>query len=90
MKLMESKATAWVAMVMVVAMVVLSMLLRTPWYGLIAEFLCFLGVFSHLSSLYLRKMSYPASRKLDTFALVFILLSLAAFLVEYIIYTISR
>lgn len=87
MRLIESKATAWTAMVIVIAMVVLSMFLKTPWYGLIAEFFCFVGVFAHLASLYLNRMSQAAGRKLETCALVFIILSLVAFVTEYVVFS---
>lgn len=85
-KLIESKVTAWVAMVLVVAMVVISVLLHTPWYGLIAEFFCFLGVFSHLASLYLRRMSAAAGRKLETSAMVCMVLAVIGFVAEYFIF----
>lgn len=85
-KLIESKAVAWIAMTLVAAMVVISVLLRTPWYGLIAEFFCFLGVFSHLASLYLSRMSVSAGRKLETVALVCLLLAIIGFVVEYFVF----
>lgn len=85
-KLIESKVTAWVAMVLVVVLIVISFLLGTPWWGFIAEFFCFLGVFSHLASLYLRRMSPAAGQKLETCALVCIILAVIGFIVEYIIY----
>lgn len=88
-KLIESKLTAWVAMILVVALVVISMLLGTPWWGFIAEFFCFLAVFSHLASLYLRKMSPAAGRKLETCALVCIILSLIGFITEYIVFNVG-
>lgn len=85
-KLIESKATAWVALLIVVALIVFSLLLDTPWWGFIAIFFCFLAVFSHLASLYLRRMSPAAGRKLETCALVFIILSVTGFIAEYIIF----
>lgn len=83
MKLIESKAVAWCAMVLVVAMVVLTMFLRVPWYAMIAEFFCFLAVFSHLASLYLCRMSAAAAVKLEKSALVCIIIAVIAFIVEY-------
>ena len=82
-KLLESKVTAWIAMLLVVALVVLSFLLHTPWWGFIGIFFCFLGVFAHLSSLYLRRMSRSAGRKLETTALICIILAVVALVVEY-------
>lgn len=85
-KLVESKITAWVALVLVVALIVISFLLGTPWWGFIAVFFCFLAVFSHLAALYLRRMSAAASRKLETCALVCIIIAVLGFIAEYVIY----
>ncbi|MDE6006859.1 MAG: hypothetical protein K2G67_04840 [Muribaculaceae bacterium] len=86
MKLIESKLVAWFALLLVIALVVMAMLLGTPWWGFIAIFFCFLGIFAHLASLYLRKMSKVASAKLEQCALVLIILSIIGFIAEYIIY----
>lgn len=89
MKLIESKLTAWCAMLLVVTMVVLAFLSGTPWWGFIAIFFCFIAVFSHLASLYLRKISPAAGRKLETAALVCIILAIIGFVAEYIIYNVD-
>ena len=88
-KLIESKLTAWMAMILVVALIIMSMLLGTPWWGFIAEFFCFMAVFSHLASLYLRRMSNVAGRKLETCAMVCIILSVIGFIVEYIVFNVE-
>lgn len=82
--LKQSKPTAWVAMALVVVSIVLCFLLHTPWWGFISIFFCFLGVFAHLASLYLKKMSAIASAKLETCAFVCIILAVIGFIVEYI------
>jgi len=84
-KLVESKATAWFAMLLAVSLVVMSFLLRTPWWGFIAVFFCFIAVFSHLAALYLRRMSQVAARKLETCALVCIILAVVGFIAESIV-----
>lgn len=86
MKLIESKLVAWVAMALVMALVVIAMLLGTPWWGFIAIFFCFLGIFAHLAALYLCKMSRAASSKLELCALILIVLAVIGFIVEYIVY----
>lgn len=86
--LLNSKIAAWCAMLLASAMVVISCLLRTPWWGLIAEFFCFIGVFSHLAALYLVKMSASASGKLDKCALILLVLAAVAFLVEYFLFNV--
>lgn len=68
----------WTAMVLVVAVVVMEICLHTPWWGMITGFLLFMGVFSHLAALYLRRMSDAASRKLDVCALVLCILAILA------------
>lgn len=88
-KLIESKLTAWFAMLLVLAMIVLSFLLHTPWWGFIAIFFCFLAVFSHLASIYLKKMSRTAARKLETTALVCIIIAVIGFITEYVIFIIQ-
>lgn len=82
--LMKSKATAWMAMALVVVMIVLCFMLHTPWYGFISVFFCFLAVFSHLASLYLVRMSRVAARKLEVAAMVCIILAIIGFIAEYI------
>lgn len=87
-KLIESKITAWLAMTLVVAMIVLSFLLHTPWWGFIAEFFCFLAVFSHLASLYLRRMSPAAGRKLETCAFICLVIAVLGFVAEYVVFNV--
>lgn len=86
MRLLESKIAAWTAMILVTAMVVMSVALHTPWYGFIAVFFFFIGVFSHLAAIYLRKMSIRASNKLEKCAFIAIILAVLAFIIEYILF----
>ncbi|MDE6392921.1 MAG: hypothetical protein K2L59_06620 [Muribaculaceae bacterium] len=85
-KLLESKLTAWAAMLLVVVMVFLTFLLGTPWWGFIAEFFCFMAVFSHLVSLYLRRMNVWAARRLDTCAFVCLIVAVVGFVAEYVVF----
>lgn len=87
-KLVESKITAWIAILLSVALIVLSFLLHTPWWGFIAIFFCFIATFAHLASLYLKSMSVPAARKLETAALVCIILAVIGFIAEYLVFNI--
>lgn len=86
MKLKESKLVAWIAMLLVVVLIVLAMLMQGPWWSMIAIFFCFIGVFSHLASLYLKRMSPPAANKLETCAFISMLLAVVGFIAEYIVY----
>lgn len=85
MNYLQSKATAWIALALIVGVIVLSMLHKMPWWAFIAEFFCFIGIFAHIASLYLQKMNRYASRKLDVCALVSMALAVIGFIVEYII-----
>ena len=85
-KLLESKLTAWSAMLLVVVMVFLTYLLGTPWWGFIAEFFCFMAVFCHLASLYLRRMNVWSARRLDTCAFVCLIVAVIGFVAEYVVF----
>lgn len=85
MKLIESKSTAWCGLILTVILIVLTALSRSPWWGYIAEFFLFISMFSHIASLYTRKMSPPASRQLDLVALVCIVLAVLGLIAEYIV-----
>lgn len=85
-KLLESKITAWFALILVIALIVVSALLHTPWWGYFAIFFLFMAVFSHIASLYLRKINRSIGTKLEVCALVSISLSVIGFLVEYVLY----
>lgn len=82
---MKSKGMAWAAMILVVALVVILCVMHTPWWGFIAVFFAFIGVFSHLASLYVAKMSRPAANTLENVAFVCILLGVVGILIEYIV-----
>lgn len=87
-KLLESKFTAWTAMVLTLALIVLSFCLHTPWWGFIALFFLFIAVFMHIMSLYLRKISAAIGKKMDNCSFVCLILSLLAFITEYILYNV--
>lgn len=82
---MQSKTLAWCAMILVVALIVILFVMHTPWWGFIAIFFAFLGVFSHLASIYIRRMNAASSNMLETIAFVCILLAVAGIIVEYIV-----
>lgn len=84
MNILQSKSTAWIGLALIVVVIVLSVLNRMPWWAFIAEFFCFMGIFAHMASLYLRRMSIVASHKLEICAFVLIILAVVAFVVEYI------
>lgn len=84
-KLIESKITAWIAMILVVILIVLSFIAHLPWWAFIAIFFCFIGVFSHLAALYLKRMSLRASGKLETIAAICIALAVLGVIAEHVV-----
>jgi len=68
--ILNMKSISWVALVLIVAWLVLQLNTPEPWWSYIAIFLAFMTVFCHLSSLYIKKVSNAASRKLDFIALI--------------------
>lgn len=87
MNIRESKAVAWVAMIIVVALLIVMICLRLfdEVWEYSAIFCAFMMVFCHLMALNLQKMSKVASRKLDLIALIFGGLTVVAIIVVYIL-----
>lgn len=85
-RILKSKLTAWCAMILTIALIVLAFIAHTPWWGFIAIFFLFLSVFMHIMSLYLGKISFPIGKKLDICALICIVLAVIGFIVEYIFF----
>lgn len=81
----SSKIMAWGSLVIIMAWMVVTVTHEVAWWGYIDVFMGFMAVFSHLASIYLVKVSPMASKRLDTIAMVFIILALIAFIVEYIL-----
>lgn len=82
----KSKSLAWCALILTVALIVLAFIAHTPWWGFIAIFFLFVGIFAHIASLYLSKINQIIGNKLENCALVLITLALVAFIVEYFIF----
>lgn len=84
-KLLESKILSFVALVLVIAVTVATFVMKLPMWCLIAPFFAFMMAFCHLVAQLFTKMNPAASRKMDIFALVFAVLSVLAFIVEFIL-----
>lgn len=83
-KLLESKIAGWVALVLVIALIVITFSMRSVWWSFFDLFFIFMMVFAHLAALYLRKFSPAASATLDRVALVCGCLTILAIIGEYI------
>lgn len=82
--LIKSRGTAWCAFILVIILIVLTALMRGPWWTFIDVFFAFLMTFFHLMALYLEKAT-AMSRKLDLWAFIFGICSVVAFIAEYFI-----
>lgn len=87
-KILESKILTLLALLIVVAVVVLTFVLKMPVLSLIPCFFAFMMVFCHLASLLIKKMNPVASRTIDKCALVSGIFTVIAiitvyFLIEY-------
>lgn len=87
MNLKQSIGLAWGAMLLMVVIIIVAVVTRVVssiWeYSVI--FLAFMGVFCHLASLMLAKMSGAAAKKLDLAAFIFGLLAIIALIVVFIL-----
>lgn len=75
-------------MLLVVALLVFTFISHTPWWGFIAVFFLFLGVFSHIAALYLSKINIMIGRKLENCALILVCLSVLSFIIEFVLFQI--
>ena len=87
----QSKAVAWLAMLTVVAVFIVTVCLRvvSEVWDYAAIFCAFMTAFCHLMALNLSGMSREAGRKLDKAAMVFGFLTVVAIIVIFILYQIS-
>lgn len=86
--LLRSKIVAWIALIVIFADLVLSMVIpgiKQEWWELTDIFFFFMMAFSHLAALYLQKMSLSASRTLDKCAFIFGALGVIALIVIFFI-----
>lgn len=83
--MLKSKIAALAALVLVIVLIGVTFSMRPAWWCFFDIFFAFMMVFCHLLALQLVKMSKAASRKLDTAAMVFGVLTVIALIVEYIV-----
>lgn len=88
-QIIKSKAIAWSAMVLTILLIVLAFISHSPWWGFIAIFFLFLGVFAHIVSLYFYNFNRTVGRKLDVCAFVCIILAVLGFIAEYVIFNVK-
>lgn len=91
MNIVESKAVAWTAMLLIVVAVIITVSMKyvESIWDYLSIFCAFMMVFCHLMALNLKKMSLNASRKLDIAALIFGFLTILAIILIFILYMVA-
>ncbi len=84
-KIINSKLAAWCALVLIVLVIILTFRVREEWWQFIDIFFAFMMIFTHLFSLYLKRLIGRAAATLDRCALIFGICFLISFIIEFII-----
>lgn len=81
----KSKGVAWGAFLLIIIIIALTFTYRKPaWWMFIDVFFAFMAAFCNLMSLYIRKLNVTASNRLNTAAMVMVVLTLLALIGEWI------
>lgn len=83
-KLIQSRTAAWSALVLVITLIIVTFGIRSAWWSFFDLFFIFMMAFSHLAALYLRRFSASASATLERIAMVCGVLTVVAFIAEYL------
>ncbi len=84
-KLMKSRAAAWSAFIVLIALLVFAYPFLTEWWMFIPFFFAFMMVFSHLMAVMVVKLNARASAKLDMAGFIFGVLTIVGFLAVWIL-----
>lgn len=80
---LKSELFAWMALVVVIAVLCVTFSMRTVWWAYIDIFCAFMMVFIHLMAVYLGKKLPGVGNQLDTVAFIFGALMIVSFAVEW-------
>ena len=83
----KSKIAATVALLLTIAAIIMTAVMRAPWWWYSAEFFAYMGAFSHLVALLLARRNPYVGRILDRFALIFGIFFVVALISLYIFMT---
>lgn len=86
---LESKIVAWIALAIVVIVIVTTFQFRQAWWSFIDLFFAFMMVFCQLASLYIIRFNKYAAKKLQSIALICMVLMILAFIGEFIAYQVA-
>lgn len=88
--IVKSKELSWAALGFVLVWIVIQIRTPEPWWAYTCVFFAFMMVFCHLAALYIEKISFQASRKLDLISLIcgilFILSLIAVYIAETVVF----
>lgn len=83
---LQSTLVAWIALILVVIVIITTFQYRQAWWSFIDLFFAFMMVFCQLAGLYISRFNVYAGKKLQSFAAIFLVLMILAFIGEYIAY----
>lgn len=83
-KLLRLKATAWAALVLVIIVIAVTFSMRTAWWTYTDLFFMFMTAFCNLVACYIAKLSPSAAKKMRNVTILFGILTILAFIGEYI------
>ena len=83
---LQSKFVAWLALAIVIIVIVTTFQFRQAWWDFFDLFFAFMMVFCQLVSLYISRFNPYAGKKLQNIAFIFLILTILAFIAEYVVY----
>ena len=86
---LQSTFVAWIAFAIVIIVIVTTFQYRQAWWSFIDLFFAFMMVFCQLAGLYIGKFNVYAGKKLRSFAGICLILTVLAFIAEYILYQVA-
>ena len=82
--ILKSKGTAWFALAVEIIVLVVTFRMRTVWWGFIDVFFMFMAAFVNVVSVSVSKINPIVARKLNTCALIFVVLWVVSLIGEWI------
>lgn len=82
--ILKSKGIAWFALAVAIIVLVVTFRLRTVWWGFIDVFFMFMAAFVNVVSVSVSKINPIVARKLNTCALIFVVLWVVSLIGEWI------
>lgn len=82
--ILKSKGTAWFALAVAIIVLVVTFRMRTVWWGFIDVFFMFMAAFVNVVSVSVSKINPIVARKLNTCALIFVVLWVVSLIGEWI------